>query len=319
MRDETTKPRVLIIGIGGQDAQILAKLYTQDSAIVFGVSRTAIHPSLRLNDVSYLVEDLSNPANFAQVLGAINPDFVFHLAAIHGSNTEMKQVEQKLSTEMRQCHVEITRNILNWQSKRSHVKSLFALSSFLYTPSAPRQLIDLSTNFQPQGIYGQTKLEALNLIRTYRDNYHVKSVGAILFNHSSVYSKPAFLIPSIARNLTEILGNKGPIKINNSERLVDISRAENFCEAFKSLMKTSADKDYIFSSGKLESIRNLYEQSLVRVAPHLLEQVLFDNRGTDLPSMYGDTSEISAIIDWKGGGDLSETILEIAEIKSRYK
>jgi len=310
------KTRVLIVGIGGQDARILARLFTEDSAEVWGVSRTPVNPNHKLREVNYLVQDLSPPDSFQSLLSSIQPHFIFHLAAVHGSSTQMNVVEQRLWREMQQCHVEITRNILDWQLQHKSVKSLIALTSFLYTPIKPKQLIDLSTEFRPQGIYGQTKLDALNLIRKYRNDYGIISIGAILFNHSSRYSKDSFLIPSIARNLSQIISNRVKLKIENSEKLLDISKAENFCKGFKSLIETTANQEFIFSSNKLTSIRNLYEDCLLRISPDLLDYVSFDNQGSELPSMYGDSNEISSFINWEGGGDIRETILDIAELGS---
>lgn len=310
------KTRVLIIGIGGQDARILAKLFAEDSAEVWGVSRTPVNPNHKLRDVSYLVQDVSAPDSFQDLLSSIQPHFIFHLAAVHGSSTQMRVVEQELSWEMQRCHVEITRNILDWQLQHKHVKSFIALTSFLYTPTMPKQLIDLSTEFRPQGIYGQTKLDALNLIRKYRNDYGIISIGAILFNHSSRYSKHSFLIPSIARNLSQLISHRVGLKIENSEKLLDISKAENFCKAFKSLIETSANQEFIFSSNRLTSIRNLYEDCLLRISPDLMDYVSFDYYGSELPSMYGDSNGISSFINWEGGGDIRETILEIAELGS---
>ncbi|NDE45311.1 MAG: NAD-dependent epimerase/dehydratase family protein [Betaproteobacteria bacterium] len=99
MGNSLAKARVLIIGIGGQDARILARLFTEDSAEVWGVSRTPVNPNHKLHEVNYLVQDLSPPDSFQSLLSSIQPHFIFHLAAVHGSSTQMNVVEQRLWRE----------------------------------------------------------------------------------------------------------------------------------------------------------------------------------------------------------------------------
>jgi GDP-D-mannose dehydratase len=319
MRSVHRVPRIIILGIGGQDARILAKYFIEDFMEVYGVSRTEVPFENRIAKVNYIVEDLSNANHFQALFKIINPDLVFHLAAIHGSSREMKQVERDLAQEMKKCHVEITRNILDWQTKSQYCKSLIALSSFIYTPQIPRQLITGLTEFQPQGVYGQTKLEALKLIQRYRSTKGVVSLGAILFNHSSSFSKRNFLIPSIASNIERIVQKRKIVEIRNSNALVDISKSEIFCKAFKDLMENEVNQDLIFSSNKLISIRSLYEECIARIDNQLVEFLSFDDEGSNIPSMYGDTSELTAMTKWEGGGDICETILEITELEKKRK
>jgi hypothetical protein len=51
----------------------------------------------------------------------------------------------------------------------------------------------------------------------------------------------------------------------------------------------------------------------------LVEFLSFDDEGSNIPSMYGDTSELTAMTKWEGGGDICETILEITELEKKRK
>ena len=139
--------------------------------------------------------DLRDYTQTKKVFDEIKPEKIYHLAAKHLSSTNKALMNVGLMNEMRTCHVQITQNILEWQLSNPSCKSLIALSSQMYTPSTRTTIINEQSPCEPQNYYGETKLEAMKLLQFYRRNFHVKTYGAILFNHTSTRSRPDFLFP----------------------------------------------------------------------------------------------------------------------------
>ena len=94
----------------------------------------------------------------------------------------------KNKKEIFDLHVGYTKSILEWQLTHPNSKSLFALSSQMYTYSVSNQIIHEETDFSPLNFYGETKAMALELIREYRSKSRVKTSGLILFNHTSEFN-----------------------------------------------------------------------------------------------------------------------------------
>jgi GDPmannose 4,6-dehydratase len=229
---------------------------------VWGSTRT----SLKNGDSTFNIieENLQDSTSANKCLEKIKPNFIYHLAAIHFDSTINSFSSSKLRKEMYECHVNITKNILNWQSKNLDTKSIIALSSQMYSGNKNDQSINESSICNPQNYYAETKVEAFNLIRFYRNNYHTNSNGAILFNHTSIKSKKGFLFPKLAKQMFDVIYNKSDkIFLDNPNKQIDICHASDVCEGLFKFMSYKPACDLIFSSGKLIKITDLIRQTFV--------------------------------------------------------
>jgi GDPmannose 4,6-dehydratase len=312
--DPKRPSRALVIGSRGQDGRIISQILLKNGYEVMGVVRKDSKPVYSQNEFTEIESDLSNATCFSTLLREIEPDHIFHFGAVHANSRDMRDLELSQSDEMLKCHAKITQNILEWQTLNS-CTSLIALSSFIYTPQFPNHEISLEEPFNPQNHYGRTKLQALKHIRDYRRKFGVKSAGLILFNHASEFSKSEFLIPSIASNLFNTYKSGKKTLIKNSQQLVDISNAHEFCSGFYKIIEKEQYGDFIFSSGNLRSIQSLYVDAINRLNPSLISLFEFDNLGAQLPSMFGNIERTCSILDWKGGGDSIAIIEKIFKAK----
>lgn len=303
-----------MIGSRGQDGRIMAQIMLKNGYEVIGVVKENSKLSTFRNEFTEFEGDLSDVSFFSKLFKEIKPSHIFHFGAIHANSRDMPELELSKHQEMFKCHVRITQNILNWQVLNS-CTSLFALSSFIYTPKFPKHEISLEEPFNPQNKYGHTKLEALTQIREYRKKFGVKSAGLILFNHASEFSKPGFLIPNIASNLLNARLSGKTITIKNSQQFVDISNAHDFCNGFYKIIEEDIYEDFIFSSGDLRTIKSIYVDAINRLDPRLISLFDFDNSGTQLPSMFGNINETRSKLGWNGGGDPIEVIEKIFRTK----
>ena len=312
--DPKRPSRALVIGSRGQDGRIMSQILLKKGYEVMGVVRENSMLSNSQSEFTEYDSDLSDATCFSKLLREIEPDHIFHFGAIHANSRDMPDLELSQSDEMLKCHVNITQNILEWQTRNS-CTSLIALSSFIYTPQFPRHEVSVEEPFNPQNYYGRTKLQALKHIREYRRKFNVKSAGLILFNHSSEFSKPEFLIPSIASNLLNAHRSGKRTLIKNSQQLVDVSNAHEFCSGFYKIIEKELYGDFIFSSGNLRSIQSLYVEAINRLNPSLVSLFEFDDLGANSPSMFGNIERTRSILDWRGGGDSVDIIEKIFKAK----
>jgi GDP-D-mannose dehydratase len=119
---------------------------------------------------------------------------------LHGENTE---------SEMFLLYVSAIKTILNWQRENYRVgtKLVVALSSQKFTVTENLVWIDEHTPFVTSSKYGETKSKAFELVRDYREKYNVRDAGAILFNHSSRFSRLDFVLMQIAKQIVVVLSS----------------------------------------------------------------------------------------------------------------
>ncbi len=314
---DTYLVRVLVIGATGQDGSILVSQYLRTGCEVFGVTRDAKklkEVSLRNRNFQAAVDvDLYSPKEAMQFLRATNPDIIFHLAAIHASSTNMARLGQESFDEMHMCHVEITRNILNWQRENISAKLVVALSSQMYSSNTESRNISENSMVFPSTKYGETKAEAFSLIKNYRQKYGVRAGGAILFNHTSTLSRKDFLFQVVAKQIVEIIaGNSNEVSLRNPEASLDICSAEEVCEGLILLSSLEMLDDFVFSSGKEQTIRkvimDVFELCQIDSKPTI---VATQNYSEVQKSLVGNPAKAKKLLGWQSRKMPSEILYEM--------
>jgi GDP-D-mannose dehydratase len=298
--------RNLITGIEGQDGRILSAMLTQMGEEVFGVARNSIHKPGDFVNHSETI-DVSDSHSFIEFLDFVKPIRIFHLAASHANSHEMQDHGEKYEREMMATHVVGTENILNWQKKNSKLEShsVIALSSQMYRPRMRISVIDESEEINPSTRYGESKYLALKCIREYRSNSDIKTSGAILFNHSSIFSKGDFVLQVLARQIASCVANNSrQIFLRDFDASFDISDAFNICDGLSKMARQHVGTEFILSSGIETSLRNLAQRCLSYF--NVLDGIELIST---LPSnakakvMVGSPKKAVELLDWKPTSD----------------
>jgi len=287
---------VLVIGSKGQDGSILCDLLDADNQSYIAVSRN----DTRLPDNSTRGPvDLSIPKKAASFLDEFKPSAIVHLAAVHAPSGSMSRMGDEKFDEMVKCHVDISRNILDWQVENPSPKSIFALSSQMFSADKQEPFINLDSEVNPSTKYGETKAECWDLIKEYRSKKNIKASGLILFNHTSDRSKPNFLFPDIAKQFSNIL-NTGirTFKIRDADSYVDIFSAYDLGDGIKKCLNQDESRDYIFSSGKYVKIRSIINETSKLLKISELDEIISTNPGKTSIPLYGDIKETINALDW---------------------
>lgn len=192
--------KALITGIDGFTGQYIADKLKAAGHEVFGLVQVPHTESPEHIFVANLLD--SDSLNTA--IGAIQPDWVIHLAAVsfvaHGD-----------ASAIYQTNVIGTRNLLQaFVDTDTSPKSVLLASSANIYGNAPVEVIDESTPAQPMNDYAVSKLAMEYMSHLYSDRLPI--VITRPFNYSGVNQSPNFLLPKIiasfARRDPEIeLGN----------------------------------------------------------------------------------------------------------------
>ena len=287
---------VLVIGSNGQDGSILCDLLDADNQAYIAVSRN----ETRLPDKATRGPvDLSIPKEATIFLDEFKPSAIVHLAAVHAPSGSMSRVGDERFDEMVKCHVDISMNILDWQVKNPDSKSIFALSSQMFSGDRLDRLVSLESEIKPTTKYGETKAKCWELIKQYRYREDVNTSGLILFNHTSDRSKPDFLFPEIARQLNEVMNDgKKIVTIRDAGARIDIFSAYELGEGIMVCLKAKNPQDYVFSSGKHFSIRSIIEEAVVNLGLSELDEIRSTKLSDGNIPIHGDISETKETLGW---------------------
>ena len=306
--------KVLIIGALGQDGKILSNLMVDAGHDVLGISSPGGQVSVEALSHRIISKDFSDFAVASEVLNGLKPNYIFHLGAVHGSAVNQKNLINTSLDSMRSTHVAITRNILDWQKQNISSRSLIALSSQMYTPNSSPSLVDETTPISPINGYGETKVEAWDLIKSARSEFGIHTSGAILFNHTSKYSKSEFLFPTLARKIIEVEKGKAvALSIQNTLVSLDITSAYDTCEAMSLIMKIESPEDFVIGSGKsiqLGLFLSGYIESrglncdVVSDSPDLVNK-------EKIPFLVSNIDKIQKYLGWKPKRNPAEILDEI--------
>ena len=134
--------KVLIVGAGGQDGNMLTQISLQHGNTVIGIVHRSTDDQERVPNCEVLVKDFTDKEQCKLVLDQIMPDIIFHLAASHASSSKIIEFQENNSIEIYHSSVGISRNILSWQESNLSSRSVIALSSHMYSGMSSDHLVN---------------------------------------------------------------------------------------------------------------------------------------------------------------------------------
>lgn len=303
--------RAFIIGINGQDGRILEQQLAQNGYEVFGSLRPSNANNGELSPNKVFARDFSSENECSEILNAVQPDQIFHAAAVHAGQSDMPNVISERFDEMTRCHLGITENILRWQLRNPKTSSHFFLSSQMFLGHPNNTLICEDTLPISTNHYANTKVGSWNLIKAFRHIEGVRAFGYILFNHASRFTKPGFLAHNLATQIIELLNHPEHIlQIKNANQLLDVSHSQDFIDAIIGCGELPFPEDFVLANNKYECLGSIVSQVFANIGISSSRLVL-QNSDNQLKSMKGDASKIKRVLAWNPRHSFADAITEI--------
>ena len=101
------------------------------------------------------------------------------------------------------------------------------------------------------------------------------------------------------------------IKIYEANKYIDISSAYNFCDGFIKILELGLTNDFIFSSGKLVSIRSIVEEAVAAIDKRLITRINFVDEVNLAKPIYGDVSLTKKMLEWKPDESIRDTLIDM--------
>src|SRR5512136_3434177 len=250
--------KALITGITGQDGSYLAELLLSKGYEVHGLIRRASTFNTGRLDPIYddphsgksrmflHYGDLSDASALARLIGRIQPEEVYNLAA---------QSHVRVSFDSPEYTADITGTgtvRLLEAIRETGIKPRFyqASSSEMFGQVREVPQTEL-TPFYPRSPYGCAKVYAYWTTVNYRESYGLHASNGILFNHESPRRGETFVTRKITRAVAHILaGLQNRLYLGNLDAKRDWGFAGDYVEAMWLMLQQDEPADYIIATGE---------------------------------------------------------------------
>ena len=302
--------KALITGITGQDGSYLAELLLGKGYEVHGVIRRAStfntgrldgiyndpHDSQARLFLHY--GDLSDGSAMARLLGKIQPEEIYNLAA---------QSHVRVSFDSPEYTADITATgtvRLLEAIRETGLKPRFyqASSSEMYglVQEVPQKE---TTPFYPRSPYGCAKVYSYWITVNYRESYGLHASNGILFNHESPRRGETFVTRKITRAIARIkVGLQNKLFLGNLDAKRDWGYAKEYVEAMWLMLQQEQPDDYVIATNETHSIREFLEIAFGHAGLDWNKYVEIDPRyfrPAEVELLIGDYSKAKQKLGWE--------------------
>ncbi len=302
--------KALVTGITGQDGSYLAELLLEKGYEVHGIIRRAstfntsrldaIYSDLHFpkNKLHLHYGDLSDGSNLARLLGKIQPDEVYNLAA---------QSHVRVSFDAPEYTADVTGTgtvRLLEAIREIGIKPRFyqASSSEMYglVQEVPQKE---TTPFYPRSPYGCAKVYSYWVTVNYRESYGMHASNGILFNHESPRRGETFVTRKITRAAAHIkLGLQEKLFLGNLDSKRDWGYAKEYVEAMWLMLQQPEGDDYVVATNETHTIRECLDVAFARLDLDWKKYVEIDPRyyrPAEVDLLIGDYSKAKRKLGWE--------------------
>lgn len=308
--------KTLITGIFGQDGSYLCELLTQKGYEVHGIIKTPMSSTtekiknfLLNNGIAPILHkiDLSNYLSIKELLLEIQPDEIYHLAAVHQSS-EKQNSELSLFNN----NILITSTLLDCcRNYCPNAKIIHAGSCLMYdNVSISPQTENLA--FNSQSLYGLAKITENNLIHYYK-NQGLFACTAILYNHESSRRKDDFVTKKIIKNMVAVKNKQiDCFSLGNINIQKDWGYAKDYAYGMFLMAQQDKPMDYILATHSLHTIKDIIELcaeylNIPNWEQHIKTNTTVISRATN-SILCGDNSKAKKELNWQSSITFQELI-----------
>lgn len=305
---ETTAKKAIVTGITGQDGSYLAELLLSKGYQVHGLIRRS--STFNTDRIDHIYQDpheqnpnlilhyadLTDSSRLVTLLGEIQPDEVYNLAA---------QSHVRVSFDEPEYTGDVTGlgTIRLLEAIRAlGLKTRFyqASSSEMFGATPPPQ--NEETPFYPRSPYGVAKVYSYWITRNYREAYGLFAVNGILFNHESPRRGDTFVTRKITRAVARIAaGEQSELYMGNLDSVRDWGYAPEYVEAMWRMLQHDEPTDFVVATNTAYTVKDFLEFSFGHVGLDWEKYVKFDERylrPTEVDALIGSPAKAQELLGW---------------------
>lgn len=295
--------KALITGISGQSGSYLAELLLEKGYRVYGLLTQRATPNTKniahlMDKIILIPGDLTDQASVTNAVETAAPDEVYNLGAQSFVKTSWDMPENTGNVN----GLGVLRILEAVRTHRPEAKFYQASTSEMYgkvqeTPQNEK------TPFYPRSPYGVAKLYGHWITVNYRESYNIHASCGILFNHDSPRRGEQFVTQKIAKAAARIkLGLQKELILGDLRPRRDIGHAKDYVRAMWLMLQQDTPDDYVISSGKKYSIREMLDACFGYVGldwEKYVGQSTEFMRPAEVDLLLGDSTKARKVLGWE--------------------
>jgi len=241
--------------------------------------------------------DLTDQGSLIKIIGDINPEEVYNLAAMSFVQTSWDQpvltgdVTALGVTRVLEALKVLKRNIKFYQASSSEM-----FGKVVEVPQTEK------TPFYPRSPYGVAKVYGHWITVNYRESYDIFACSGILFNHESPRRGLEFVTRKITHGAAKIkLGLASELRLGNLDARRDWGYAKDYVRAMWLMLQQDKPRDYVISSDETHSVKELVESAFGRLDLDWEEFVKIDPRfvrPAEVDLLLGNSEKARKELNW---------------------
>jgi GDPmannose 4,6-dehydratase len=303
--------KAIIIGSEGQDGSLLFQLLKKENYSIIGIGKNSTKSG---NGALEYVVDISKKNQVSDLVRDFRPDEVYYLAAVHQSSENNTSEDVDFFKKSYDVNVFYLSYFLDAIKTTSTSTKIFYASSSHIFGDPESEIQDENTPFNPDSIYGITKLDGLLTCRLYRRKYGVFACSGILYNHESGLRKDTFFSKKLIKGAIEIKnGKRDKIVLGDLSAVVDWGYAPDYVNAMHGILSLNVPDDFVIATGKKHSV-----EDFVRIAFQLLNldwkrYIFVDNSvlTRQRKTLIGDPKKLIKATNWRPSVDFKGMIKKL--------
>lgn len=302
--------KALVIGGGGFVGPYLVNHLHNDLGYEVSVTKT-VKEQLNLPNVRIYDCDILDKSQISQVLEAVRPDYIFHLAA--QSSVSMSWKNPALTIDV---NVKGSINVLDAVRELDYKPRMLMIGSgeeYGHIKQRECPIVE-DTVLRPGNIYAATKSCQNMLGSIYASAYDCDVMMVRAFNHIGPNQTPLFVVADFCKQVAEIeKGEKEPVMyVGNLSAKRDFTDVRDVVRAYALLVKQGKKGEtYNVGTGHALAIQEILD-SIIAMSSKKIE-VKVDPaklRPVDVPIIEPDISKIKACTGWTPQISLNQTLQE---------
>ena len=245
--------------------------------------------------------DITRFEDVRDVVEAVQPDEIYHLAAIHHSSEEAHVEDRAGFLRLYDVNFFSLLNVLEAARLASPSSRIFFAASSHVFGRPETEIQDETTPLRPESIYAMTKVDGLHACRLYRRVHRLFASTGILYTHESRFRDEKFLSMKIVRGALRIkAGTQRELLLGRLDARVDWGFAEDYVEAMQGILGASEPGEFVVATGTAHSVQDFVRVAFEAVGldwrRHVREDPALITR--DTPLLIGNPARLEAATGW---------------------
>lgn len=293
--------RALVTGAAGQDGTILSTMLARQGAHVTGVIKPST-PHSRLTryvpNIEIMEIDLEDAEAIRVAVREVRPTHIWNLGAFTapgeswGHEAEVHHINVDSVSAILDVILQLGIGTRFFQASSSHV--------FEGTDTSPQ---DESFPLTPVSPYAQSKAEALELVRHFRDQRGVFAASGILYNHESPLRGDAFVTRKVSMAAARIArGMQDVVELGDIDVARDWGWAPDYVRAMVLMLDSDMPRDFVLATGISHRLSFFIQKAFAAAGiedwrSHVRTKE--SERPSDTNKMVGDARVAYQLLGWR--------------------